>query len=579
MGRPHAMPVLIERLGGLDGLPYPQYQVLQDQAFHLPRGILRFVHIQGSPGAFPASVCHLVLETTDIALDQRSLANRWRRLAAEDYLLRAFGQSVKAHARQNRGAQGSGSFQPIALPPQVLERNIVRINRAELRIAFWISLPGSETNTILGRQAIKMVTQELPAMVDAVAAAAARPTKIQQQCDVVEDMLYLQHRLTRLGLVAFVGDGAILPRQSGLCQAPLKKGATAFRAPDAMAVEVEFPNGGRLRGLGLRPGVNVMIGGGFHGKSTLLHALAKGVYPHIPGDGRERVVTHPDALFICAEEGRSVHGLNISGFIDNLPGNVDAGRFQTNNASGSTSQAAAIVEAVLAGAKLLLIDEDSSATNFLIKDRNMRRLVPEDTITPLFDRVSELYHRLGVSTLIVVGGSSDYLGVAGHVLAMRHYLPQDVTDQLHQLDLPKATPPDKPLVLQDNRRVAAGNFDPRYRVERLDKTLPVRIKPLRLREHILEYGDEQLDLTKLTALVDPHQITAVGYALLLARENVRSCPMSPTRIAEMVCHRIEQKGLDSLCPKQSKPLFLARPRRLELAAAINRLPSLTVDIA
>jgi hypothetical protein len=380
-------------------------------------------------------------------------------------------------------------------------------------------------------------------------------------------------------LVAFVGDGAILPRQSGVCQAPLKKNAIAFHAPDSMAVEVALPNAGRLRGLGIRPGVNVMIGGGFHGKSTLLHALARGVYPHIPGDGRERVVTHPDALFICAEEGRSVQGLNISGFIDNLPGNADAGKFRTNNASGSTSQAAAIVEAVLAGAKLLLVDEDSSATNFLIKDQNMRRLVPEDTITPLFDRVRELYHRFGVSTLIVIGGSSDYLGVAEHVLAMRHYLPEDVSDQLRHLVLPEPTCPGKPLVMEDNRRVRAGNFDPRYRVERLDKTLPVRIKPLRLRENILEYGDEQLDLTKLISLVDPHQIVAVGYALLLAREQVKKHPMSPTRIAEIVCRWIEQKGLNSLSPKQSRPLFFARPRRLELAGAINRLRSLKVDIA
>lgn len=572
------MPDLIERLGGLDGLPYQDYQDLRNQTYRLPQGLLRFVHIQGSPGAFPASVCHLTLKTIDLDLDDRCFDNPPRRIAAEDYLLRAFGNGVMAHARQNRGAQGSGSFQPLFLPPQVLERNVVRLNRTQLRIAFHISLPGSHDNKILGGQAVQMVAREVPAVADTVAAAAAKRKAIERHCDVVEDMCHLQRRLTRLGLVAFVGDGAILPRQSGVSQAPLQKNAIAFCAPEAMAVEVALPNAGRLRGLGIRPGVNVMIGGGFHGKSTLLHALAKGVYPHIPGDGRERVVTHPDALFICAEEGRSVHGLNISGFIDNLPGNVDAGKFRTNNASGSTSQAAAIVEAVLAGAKLLLIDEDSSATNFLIKDQNMRRLVPEDTITPLFDRVRELYHRFGVSTLIVVGGSSDYLGVAEHVLAMRHYLPEEVTDQLRHLVLPEPTPPEKPLVMADSRRVTAGNFDPRYRVERLDKTLPVRIKPLRLQENILEYGDEQLDLTKLIALVDPHQIVAVGYALLLAREEVKQHPMSPTQLAEVVCRRIEQEGLKTLCRTQSNPLFLARPRRLELAGAINRLRSLKVDI-
>lgn len=208
----------------------------------------------------------------------------------------------------------------------------------------------------------------------------------------------------------------------------------------------------------------------------------------------------------------------------------------------------------------------------------MRRLVPEDTITPLFDRVRELYHRFDVSTLIVVGGSSDYLGVAEHVLAMRYYLPENVTDQLRHLVLPEPTPPENPLVMEDNRRVTAANFDPCYRVERLNKTLPVRIKPLRLQENILEYGDEQLDLTKLIALVDPHQTVAVGYALLLAREEIKKRPISPTQIAEIVCRWIEQKGLNTLCRKQSKPLFFARPRRLELAGAINRLRSLKVKI-
>ncbi len=577
MAHPHSMSELCALLDRLDGLAYPNYQDLRNRTFCLPAGFLRFVHIQASPGAFPASVCHLTLEMTGLALDHRCLSNPSRTMASEDYLLRAFTGGIAAHARQNRGAQGSGSFQPLFLPPQVLKRNVVRLNRTRLRIAFHISLPGSHDNTILGHQAARMFTKEMPAIVDAVTAAAGGQT-IRRHCDVVEDMLHLQGRLTQLGLVAFVGDGAILPRQSGVSQAPLNKGATAFRAPDPMAIWVELPNAGRLRGLGIRPGVNVMIGGGFHGKSTLLHALAMGVYPHIPGDGRERVATHPDALFICAEEGRAVNGLDISGFIDNLPGNVDACRFRTNNASGSTSQAAAIIEAVLAGAKLLLIDEDSSATNFLIKDRNMRRLVPEDTITPLFDRVRELYHRFGVSTLIVIGGSSDYLGVAEHVLAMRHYLPEDVTDQLHHLALPKPRPPAKPLAMRDSRRVTAGNFDPSYRVHRLDKTLPIRIKPLRLQENILEYGDEQLDLTRLMALVDPHQMVAVGYALLMAREEIEKRPMSPTQIAETVHQRIEREGLDSLFPGQSKPLFLARPRRLELAGAINRLRSLTVDI-
>lgn len=423
-----------------------------------------------------------------------------------------------------------------------------------------------------------MLTAEMAAIVQALKSSVLEGDRLRVHCDVIEDWVALQNSLSRYGLIAFIADGAILPRRSGVSQAPLKADAVPFQAPDQLAVEVEFPNAGRAKGLGIRPGVNVLIGGGFHGKSTLLNALAKGVYPHIPGDGRQRVVTHQDAVSVCAEDGRAVHGLDISGFIDNLPGSVDAKRFQTRNASGSTSEAAAIVEAVLAGAKLLLIDEDSSATNFLIKDHNMRWLIPEDPITPLFDRVRELYERYGVSTLIAAGGSSDYLGVAQHVIAMRNYRPMCLTDRMRQLTLPAPETPPVPLALSDNRRVLSENFDPAYRARRLGKTIAVRIKPLRLQEKILEYGDEQLDLTTLTALVDPQQVLAIGYALLLARKRVMDSPLSPSGLAAEIHDLIATRGLEILSPEKDSPLFLARPRRLELAAAVNRLRNLKVAV-
>jgi predicted ABC-class ATPase len=562
----------------LDGQSFSGYRKLLNKAFRHDNYHLCFIHIQGSPGAFPASVCRLGLKIAELGVAGGCLFNNLRKMGAADYLLRAWHAGVLSHARQNRGHQGSGSFQPLTMPPQVLERNIVHFEEETIQIALHISLPGSQDNRVLGRQATHMFSLELTAIVDTLRAWIANTARLKRHCDVVEDMVVLQTQLARYGLVAFVGDGAILPRQSGISQDPLNEGAVAFYAPDQMAVEVEFTHAGRKRGLGIRPGVNVLIGGGFHGKSTLLDALAKGVYPHIPGDGREQVVTHPDAAFICAEEGRAVSGLDISGFIDNLPGRVDAKRFRTTNASGSTSEAAAIIEAVLAGAKLLLIDEDSSATNFLIKDRNMRKLIPQDTITPLFDRVQELHRRYGVSTLIVVGGSSEYLGVAEQVIALQNYLPICMTDQVRRLSLPEPERPADPLILSDQRRLLADNFNPCYRARRLAKTLSVRIKPLRLQERVLEYGNEQLDLTKLAALVDPQQVMAIGYALLLARNTFKDRRLSPSDLADALHHMLEKEGLAVLCPFENNPVFLARPRRLELAGAINRLRNLKVEI-
>lgn len=567
---------LFIQLKKLDGKSFNSYQKLLEKAFSFDHFHLSFIHIQGSPGAFPASVCHLRLKIAHLGLTDDCLSNRPRRIATADYLLRAFRGGVITHARQNRGAHGSGSFQPLDLPPQVLERNVIKFDPEIVEIAFRISLPGSPDNRVLGRQATWMFSQELTGIVDTLKAWVAKTANLKKHCDVVEDMVVLQNQLARYGLIAYVGDGAILPRQSGVSQAPLKENAVAFYAPDQMAVEVNFINAGRQRGLGIRPGVNVLVGGGFHGKTTLLNALAKGVYPHIPGDGREKVVTHPDAVFVCAEDGRAVNGLDISCFIDKLPGKVDTKNFWTNNASGSTSEAAAIVETVLAGAKLLLIDEDSSATNFLIKDKNMRKLIPRDPITPLFDRVRELHERFGVSTLIVIGGSSEYLGVAENVIAMQNYLPVCMTDQVRLLALPEPEKPVNPLMLSDQRRMQANNFNPSYRSRRLKKTLSVRIKPLRLQEKVLEYGNEQLDLTKLIALVDPDQVLAVGYALWLARKKFKDRSLSPSDLAGAVHRLIEKEGLAILSQSDKRPVFFALPRRLELAGAINRLRNLNV---
>ena len=560
----------------LDGQTFNSYHKLLNKVYDHALFRIAFVHIQGSPGAFPASLCHLGLSHDVLGLADWSPANRVRRMAAADYLLRAFHTGVVQHARQNRGAQGSGSFQPISLPPQVLERNIVNFTAAGVQIAFRVSLPGSHDNRVLGRQAVTMFFQELPGIVDTLREAVAQAGKFKKHCDVVEDMVVLQKQLNQYGLVAFVGDGSILPRQSGDSDAPLESGAVAFHAPEQMAVEVTFANGGRHRGLGLRPGINVLIGGGFHGKSTLLDALAKGVYPHIPGDGRERVVTQAEAVFVCAEEGRAVNGLDISGFIDKVPGEVETKRFWTENASGSTSEAAAIVEAVQAGAQLLLIDEDSSATNLLIIDQNMRKLIPEDTITPLFDRVRELFQHFGVSTLIVIGGSSDYLAVAQQVIAMRDYLPVCMTDEVRRLVLAEPQKPANPLMLEDWRRVQAGTFDPAYRAERLGKNVKVRIKPLRLQERVLEYGNARVDLTKLRALVDPHQVLAIGYALLLAKNTCQDRLLSPADLAETLCRMIEEEGLAVLSQSENDRNFFACPRRLELAGAINRWRGLQV---
>ncbi len=232
-----------------------------------------------------------------------------------------------------------------------------------------------------------------------------------------------------MGLVAFIANGAILPRESGVSEKPLTQGALPFLAPPSLEIEVELPNQGKIKGLGIKKGITLITGGGFHGKSTLLKALERGIYNHIPGDGREGVVTLESAVKIRAEDGRFIASTDISPFISNLPFNLDTQKFSTPNASGSTSQAANIIEALESKSKLLLLDEDTCATNFMIRDKRMQTLIhkEDEPITPFIDRVKELYTSFGVSTILVLGGCGDYLEVADTVIMMKNYKPLDVT--------------------------------------------------------------------------------------------------------------------------------------------------------
>jgi len=568
---------LMEFFTRIDGKPYASYGQLQGISFQRSDYDLRFEHIQASPGAYPASVCSVRMTQMNLGLDPSDVSNKNRAIAVKDYILRVFNDGVEQNTRPNRGSHGSGSYQPIDLPPQILERNIVQFDNEGVQFYFRISLPGSRDNRVLGKQACDMVMLELPRVIDFIKHSLTNQKKrLLKHCDSTEDMLLLQAKLKDHGLVAFIADGSILPRESGISEAPLKHGAVPFFAPEDLAVRVDLPHAGTLRGLGIRCGVTALIGGGFHGKSTLLDSLVKSVYPHVPGDGREGVATDPSAVCICAEDGRSVNGVDISGFIPNVPGGADTRRFVTVNASGSTSEAAAIIEAVLSESRLLLIDEDSSASNFLNRDRIMRRLIPEETIIPLFDRVRDLYENHGVSTLIVTGGSSGYIGAADHVIAMRDYLPVCMTTQARELKMPAPSRPRDPLVIRDERMLLPDNFNPSYRAERIGKTIPVRIKPLRRYEKILEYGESTLDLTKLAGLVDSDQILAVGHALLLARNRFGHAHMSPSKLSLTINDLMDDDGLDSLNKYTNTKLFLARPRLQDLSGAINRIRNIAI---
>jgi predicted ABC-class ATPase len=384
--------------------------------------------------------------------------------------------------------------------------------------------------------------------------------------ETVEDADYLRDRLPELGLVAFVAEWAVLPRESGASDRPLRGEAVPFQGPEEFRVAVELPNGGSVSGMGVPEGVTLVAGGGFHGKSTLLSALAWGVYDHVPGDGRELVVSRTDAVKIRAEDGRSVAGVDISGMIGDLPGGRSTENFSTTNASGSTSQAANIAEALEIGTSLLLVDEDTSATNFMIRDERMRELVRREPISPFIDLVRPLYESLGVSTIVVVGGVGDYLDVADRVILMEDYEPRDATGRAEEVRerfpvrVPLGTSEARP---PKGRRVRAASIDLRR-----GKRETARGKG----SSTIELGRERVDLSYLGQLAEAGQTEAI--ARIIGEFAARDASRGIREFVYDALDSVRNNGLDSLGTFRGHPGELSLPRPQEVAAAINRIRSL-----
>lgn len=565
---------LAAKLAAIDGRGYKAYQDLAG-SYAFPDFVLVFDHIQADPFASPTRI-RVRVEMGKSGLPQHLLTTKVRRVAAADFLAR---QVAAATRRLVKGRRGTGHSGLVAIDhggQEILERTAVAINGDWLEARLALGLPAAG-RTVLGREAMAMLFEELPAVVkSSLFYASLDAAALAAHVELAEDQEFLRQELPKLGLVAFVGEGAILPRRSGVSDAPLaRERAVPFVPPPSLTVEVRLPNRGRVRGMGIPAGVTLIVGGGYHGKSTLLRALERGVYNHIPGDGRELVITVAEAVKIRAEDGRRVEQVDISPFIQNLPYGLDTRRFSTEEASGSTSQAANIMEALEMGAKLLLIDEDTSATNFMIRDRRMQQLVAKEKepITPYVDKVRQLYEELGVSSILVVGGSGDYLDVADTVIMMDEFRPRDVTARAREIarNYPSQRQPEGGTGFGaiPTRIPLAESFDPLRRGR-----LKVEAKGL----NTIRFGDETILLHCVEQLVDPSQTRAIAAAMLQLAQKYAGRFSLREAIARLMAE-VDRYGLESLAPRPSGPPGdYARPRPFELAAAINRLRSLKVRV-
>jgi predicted ABC-class ATPase len=566
-------------LARIDGRGYKAYKDIQG-VYQFERFTLYVDHVQGDPFASPSKVRVRVFQQA-AQLPAALFGNEVRRIALEDFLARQVRRAIKTAARGSRGTGKSGLITIDAGQQEVLQRTAVVVTAEWVEARLQVGLPAAGRR-VLARHAESMLCRELPQIVDD---GLVWPNLSQQTgqafVECVENQEYIRGELEGKGLVAFVADGSILPRESGASDRPLTQGQVVpFASPESLRVTFEPPNpiqtpdGPKtsICGAGIPRGVTLIVGGGYHGKSTLLKAMERGVYAHVPGDGREYVVTHRDTVKIRAEDGRRVERVDISPFIAELPYGRSTTAFCTDDASGSTSQAANILEAVEAGATALLLDEDTSATNFMVRDARMQELVRKEhePITPFLDRVRELYERAGVSTVLVMGGCGDYFDVADTVIMMRDYLPVDATREARQIACDHASgrrvETTSPMTSVRPRVPLAESFDP----SRGRRDVKIDAKAVDL----IVFGSDPIDLRGIEQLVDLSQTRAVGYAVHLAATRFMDGKATLREVTEAVERLLGSKGLECLAPFRrgdEHPGNFARPRRHEIAAAINRL--------
>ena len=538
----------------IDGRGYKAYKEIEGRRFRFDAFDLVVEHVQGDPYAAPSRLRALI-PLANSGIPGSTLTTGARRRATRDYLARAF----RAAARPHRDLAIDAGRQT------VLDRSACHIDDTTIELRFRVDLPGAGRR-ILGREAAALLVDALPTVI-------ARTTgsdhldleRLQRHAAVVEDQEALRDSLDAAGLVAFVGNRSVLPRKSGVDDRPLED-AVVFESPPSLEVTLTSPNAGDVRGMGIPRGITLIVGGGYHGKSTLLRALESGIYDHVPGDGRERVVAVPGAVKIRAEDGRAVHAVDISAFISHLPGGHGTESFSTELASGSTSQATALAEALETGATCLLLDEDTSATNFMIRDRRMQELVAKasEPITPFVDRIRELRDQLGVSTLLVMGGSGDYFDHADLVIQMDSYLPRDVTLEAHEIASGHVTgrreERESELGTAASRRLAVRSINPVRR--------PGRWKIQARGIDTLVIGQSEIDLRAVEQIEDPSQLRAIGWILgRLSEHDQAEC--EPLPVIQQMLGRLQRGDWQWLSGRPDGDL--AAPRAHEVMATLNRL--------
>lgn len=554
---------LRELLNRIDHKGYPAYKDTRG-SWQFDGYVLSIDHVQGDPFAAPSKVSvHVPGRLACFPNDLYDLKHK--RIALQDYLIRQFSKQVQAFTFKAKGSGKSGLLSVSRCGQEILERTTCEIDKnGSVFVRMEIGFPANG-RTINARELCKILFEFLPGCVKKSLYYRSLDAKsVEKNRELSEDQEFIRQELTRLNLAAFVANGSILPRESGISDRPMKH-AVPFTSPESMQITLHLPYRGNITGMGISNGITLIVGGGYHGKSTLLKALELGVYNHIAGDGREYVITDNTAMKIRAEDGRSIKQTDISMFINNLPNQKDTIHFCTEDASGSTSQAANVVEAMESGSQLLLIDEDTSATNFMIRDELMQRVVNRNSepITPFIDRVQDLFSTYGISTILVAGSSGSYFHKADCIIQMDHYLPKDITEfakkEADAFPLPEepAPPFTKPSVVRPVKPDAAFRKNDRIKIKTQGRDSVV-------------INRDTIDLRHVEQLTDSEQLASLGQLMKRAQIHLFDGKRTLGQTAEELWKLLEQKGISAVCDGSYVSGGFALPRKQEIYACLNR---------
>lgn len=557
---------LNRQIRAIDGKSYSLYKELKGM-YQFDGYQLGLDRIQGDPFASPSALS-VRIPWNDTGIPQDYVEKKHIRIALQDLLTRRLAVEFEAVTFKARGSGKSGLLTTSRCGQTVLERTACQITKKELIVRFYAGFPANGRR-INGRELEKMLFQFLPECLrQALFYKNMDAEKVKQIVYLADDQHAIRQELRNRHLAAFVADGSVLPRESGVSDRPMKR-AIAFHSPESLRITLQLPHKGTLTGMGVPQGITLITGGGYHGKSTLLAALQQGVYDHILGDGREYVITDDTAVKLRAEDGRFIQDVDISLFINDLPNGKDTKCFSTLDASGSTSQAAGIAESIEAGSKLFLIDEDTSATNFMVRDVFMQEVIGrgKEPITPFIQRARQLYEEAGISTILVAGSSGAFFHIADTVIQMDRYEPEDITKKAKTLceKYQDAAPGESPaFTMPKSHRIMTW---PQKLLEEQRKRKPLKIKVQG--KDSFSVGKETVDLRYVEQLEDGEQTASLGKILLYCLEERANGCETLAQIAGQVGDILQEKGMEGLF--SGNPVCgYGMVRRQEIFACLNR---------